>query len=167
MHLCDALLKSCCSSCCTPHLCPESGREWSCAAVVYIPCLKSCPWWGPNRNRPAAGSLPLNANILGMNVSVCIMQCVHYAPLSCKPLGTKSCITGFQASTRAVNENLVSFNSWVLAGCTREMKTLSIAMPTCLLLMPSSKDLCWLAAVTVLLNTERNLKKCFLCWHTD
>lgn len=77
-----------------------------------------------------------------MNVSVCIMQCVHYAPLSCKSVGTKDCVAGFQASTGTVYENLVSFNSWVLAGCTREIKTLLIVMPTCLLLTLSPKDLC-------------------------
>lgn len=47
----------------------------------------------------------------GVDVSVCSMRCVHCAPLSCKSVGTKNCVTGFQASTGSVYENLVSFNS--------------------------------------------------------
>lgn len=95
---------------------------------------------------------------LGTNVPVCIIQCVHYVPLSCKSVGTKGCVTGFQASAGAVYDNLLSFNSWVLAGSTREIKTLHTAMPTCLLLMLSPKYLRWLAAIMMLLNTERNVR---------
>lgn len=146
MHLCDALLKSCCSNCCTPYLVILPGKWQGVELCSRGACSPSeeLPLMGSQHEQSSCWQSSFKCQYtghLGMNVSVCIMQCVHYAPLSCKPVGTKSCVTGFQASTRAVNENLVSFNSWVLAGCTREMKTLSIAMPTCLLLMPSSKDL--------------------------
>lgn len=166
------LLKSCCSDCGTPHLVTLLGKQQGvelCSSGAHSPS-EELLLMGSQHEQSSCWQSSFKCQYsghLGMNVSVCIMQCVHYAPLSCKPVGTKSCVTGFQASTRAVNENLVSFYSWVLVGCTGEIETLSIAMPTCLLLMPSSKGHCWLAAVMVLLNTERNLRKCFLCWHTD
>lgn len=50
----------------TSHDSAQSDREWSCTAAAHILCLNSCNWWGPNMNRPAVGSLLLNANILGI-----------------------------------------------------------------------------------------------------
>lgn len=39
---------------------------------------------------------------LGVYISVCIMQCVHYVPLSCTSAGTKGCVAGFQALAGAI-----------------------------------------------------------------
>lgn len=100
---------------------------------------------------------------LGMNVAVCIMWCGYYAPLSCKSVGTKGCVTGFQASTGAVYENLLSFNSWVLARCTREIASHSHANLLAISGLPK-RSLLTGSSYAVIKHGEK-CKKCFLRWH--